>query len=89
MMPTWNDGLNALVEGIGAAMVWWNVRALYRDKSLKGVTWQSQAYGLGWNAWHLIYYTSLDQWASFMGELAGASAVIAWLTLAYRYRRNT
>lgn len=86
MTIAWNDGINALVEGIGGAMIWWNVHSLYRDKSLRGVTWQSQAYGLGWNAWHLIYYTSLDQWCSFVGELFGGAAVVTWLVLAWRYR---
>lgn len=89
-MPfAWNDAINALVEFGGAIMCWLNVRALYRDKSLKGVTWQSQAWGLGWNAWHLVYYTTLSQTLSFMGELFGASAVLAWLALAWRYRKNT
>lgn len=83
----WNDATNAIVESGGAFMVWWNVYRLYQHKSLRGVTWQSQAWGLLWNGWHLIYYPSLGQWLSFMGELLGAAAVLTWLALAWRYRR--
>lgn len=88
LLPAWNDGVNALVEGVGGALVWWNVYAMHKHKSLRGVTWQSQAYGLGWNAWHLIYYSSIPHWYSFSGELFGGTAVMAWLALAWRYRKN-
>lgn len=86
-MIAWDDLVNSLIEGIGGAMAWWSVVAIYRDKSFKGVAWQSQAWGLIWSCWHLCFYANRMLPFSFAGELIGWSAIASWLVLAWRYRR--
>lgn len=79
------DLVNALFEGFGGLMHWTNVRAIYRDKQIRGVNvWATVLFNF-WGAWNLWYYPHLGQWASFWGGLVIVSANSVWVWLALRY----
>lgn len=81
------DILNGLFEFGGSLMIWLNVRALMRDRQVRGVCWPVTAFFWSWGLWNLYYYPSLHQWASFAGGACICAANCAWLILAVKYRR--
>lgn len=81
------DMFNGLLEFVGSLMLWLNVRALYKDKQVKGVNWLTTLFFTGWGVWNLAYYPSLGQWWSFAGGISLALANLAWLVLLLKYRR--
>lgn len=82
----WPDLINGTFELLGAVALWQNVRALYRDRVLRGVHWTPTAFFASWGLWNLFYYPSLDQWASFAGGVAIVAVNLVWLGLVIRYR---
>lgn len=85
---SWADLVNGGFELLGAAALLGNVRALYRDKTVKGVDWRATAFFQTWGLWNLYYYPSLDQWASFAGGLAITAVNTWWLALVLYYARK-
>jgi hypothetical protein len=73
------DLINGAFELSGAAMLWLNVRQLWRDRRIAGVHWGPTLFFAAWGLWNLFYYPSLHQWASFTGGLAIVSMNTAWL----------
>lgn len=80
------DLVNALFEAAGGIMVWTNVRALARDRQVKGVNVWATVLFNAWGIWNLWYYPHLGQWASFAGGLVIVSANTCWIWLAWKYR---
>lgn len=80
------DLINGLFEGFGGFLVYQNVRAIRRDKKVRGVnsyvTWVFTA----WGFWNLFYYPHLGQWLSFTGGLVIVSGNFMWCYYAWRYR---
>ena len=77
----WPDIVNGMLEFAGAAVLWLNVGALYRDKEIKGVHWAAVAFFSTWGLWNLFYYPHLDQWFSFAGGVALVFVNIVWLCM--------
>lgn len=82
------DAINGLFGFSGSAMIWWNVRALLRDREIKGAHWAPTVLFFLWGIWNLFYYPHLGQWASFAGGCSISLANGAWLFLALRYWRR-
>jgi hypothetical protein len=82
------DIVNGAFELVGSVMIWGNVHALYRDKSVKGVTPWATMFFFTWGLFNLAYYPSLHQWFSFAGGISIALANLFWLGLAMKYRRR-
>lgn len=82
------DLVNGLFEFVGSIFLWMNVVKLYRDKMLRGYDWRSTAFFSAWGFWNLVYYPSLDQWASFTGGCSIVLANTIWLILMFKYRKN-
>lgn len=80
------DHINCIFQGIGAALVWWNVWALYRSKQARGVKWETTLYFALWGAWNLVFYSSLAQWWSFVAGVFLCGGNTAWVVLWFRYR---
>jgi hypothetical protein len=79
---------NGLFELLGSALLWLNVRALYRAKRFSGVAIAPTAFFFAWGLWNLFYYPHLGQWLSFTG---GCSIVIAngvWCGQMVYYRKE-
>lgn len=84
----WPDLINGIFEAGGA---WWlrqDVKALRRDRSIKGVYWPARCYFAAWGVWNLAYYPSLGQWASFSGGVAIVLVNVYWCYLAWRFTRR-
>ena len=80
------DVVNGLFEFFGGALLWMNVAALRRDRTLRGVRVAPTALFAAWGVWNLYYYPHLGQWWSFVGGLSVAAANAVWVALAIRYR---
>jgi hypothetical protein len=80
------DLINGLFEGVGALLICGNIRALYRDKIVRGVTLAPVIFWSAWGFWNLFYYPTLDQWFSFYGGIGVVTANTAWVLMAIYYR---
>ena len=85
---SFGDLMNGLFEAIGGICIWFNVRAILRDRQVKGVYWPVTAFFFTWGIWNLWYYPSLHQWASFVGGLLIVAGNCVWLALAIRFTAN-
>ncbi len=85
---SWADGVNGAFELVSGLLLWNNVRILYRDKQVRGVSIVTTAVFALWGYWNLYYYPSLGQWLSLAGGLSVVLANTAWVGLAWRYRRG-
>lgn len=82
------DLINALFESISGIALWNNVRILFRDKKIKGVSVLTTIFFTLWGYWNLFYYPHLNQILSFLGGLLVVSANTTWVILAIRYRKK-
>lgn len=74
-----NDIINGLFEFVGAFFTWRNYFQLRKDRELKGIWWPLIAFMSLWGLWNLIYYPSLNQWASFAGGMALVAGNLLWI----------
>jgi len=79
------DVINGFFEFIGGCFLCLNVKNLYRDKKLQGVSWLPTVFMSSWGVWNLYYYPSLNQWWSFWGGLWIVSVNTVWLGMIYYY----
>jgi len=82
------DIFNGLFEFIGGCFLCLNLKNLYRDKEVKGVSWLPVVFMSSWGVWNLYYYPSLNQWWSFWGGLWIVSVNTIWLGMIYYYYRQ-
>jgi hypothetical protein len=76
------DLINAAFEAGGALLLWLNVRRLWRDKRLSGVSLFPTVWFNLWGLWNLYFYAAVGQklsWAAGIGVFAVNSA---WVLLA-------
>lgn len=83
-----SDIINASFEAYGAWCAYRNIRALLRDKVVKGISVGSIAFFTSWGFWNLYYYPSLGQWFSFTSGAALAAGNLIWVVLACYYARR-
>lgn len=76
------DLVNGLFELAGGLFLTFNLRRLWQDKEVKGVSIPVTVFFFTWGVWNLFYYPHLGQWLSFFGGLLLASANVAWVGLA-------
>jgi hypothetical protein len=84
----WADNVNGLYELLAGLFVLNHCRAVWKDKSVKGVSIVSTMFFATWGIWNLYYYPSLGQWMSFFGGLSVVSANIFWIVLMLKFRKN-
>src|ERR1700759_5546623 len=75
------DTINGLFELIGALLVVNSIRALLKDRTVKGVSVFSCCAFSTWGVWNLFYYPYLGQWFSFAGGACLCAANLAWVGL--------
>lgn len=82
------DIVNGLFEAGGGIAIWLgNVRSILRDKQLRGASHWATWLFTAWGFYNLFYYPHLGQWASFLGGCVIVTGNIAWISLAWRYRK--
>jgi len=79
------DVFNGLFEFIGGCFLCLNIKNLYKDKVLRGVSWLPTVFMSSWGAWNLYYYPSLNQWWSFYGGLWIVTVNTVWLGMILYY----
>ncbi len=82
------DEVNALFELGGGVLLWLNVKSLWKDKQVRGVSFAPFAFYLGWGIWNLFYYPALGQIWSAIAGVNVVLANLAWVVLALRFRRQ-
>lgn len=82
------DLINSLFESCSGLLLWNNVRILFKDKQVKGVSIFTTAVFCAWGYWNLYYYPFLEQWMSFLGGILVVSANTIWVALAVCYSRK-
>lgn len=79
------DLINGAFEFGMGALQWLNVKALLRDKVIKGVSWPIWIFITAWGFFNLYFYPHLGQWVSFLGGILLVIANLSWLSIAAYY----
>lgn len=83
-----SDLMNGAFEFIGAVMTLFSVKALLRDKEIKGVHWSPIVFFTSWSAFNLWFYPANKLWFSFAGGVTIFIVNSIWLYLVWYYSRN-
>lgn len=82
------DLINGIFEAGLAVMITNNIRRLYKDKQVKGVSLLTVVWVTAWGFWNLYFYPAVDAWFSFYAGIAVVLANATWLGLALYYVRR-
>ena len=80
------DLINGLFELFGGVLLCLNVRRLWRDRRLSGVSVLPTAFFTARGAWNLYFYPSMGCWWSFAGGLFVVGANLTWVGMALMCR---
>lgn len=75
------DLINGLFELVGGVLLALNVRRLWIDREIAGISPWPVAFFTSWGVWNLFFYPALGCWWSFAGGLLLVAANTAWLAL--------
>lgn len=82
------DAINGSFELAGAVFCALNVRAIWRDKIVRGVYWPAVAFFALWGWWNLLYYPLLGQIYSFLAGVLLTLANSLWVILLIYFTRK-
>lgn len=80
------DLANGCFEAYGGVVLWRNVKAIRKDKMIRGVNWKVTRFFTAWGFFNTLYYPHLHQWLSFSGGLVIVVVNCVWLYYAIKYR---
>jgi hypothetical protein len=78
----WLDQVNSYFEVVGSILIWLNLRRLYKDQRIEGVSWVVTAFYVVWGCWSGVYYYNLGHWYSLAGQVVMCVGNLAWVVLA-------
>ena len=84
----YSDLVNGLFELTGAGMTLLSVRAILRDKEIRGIHWGPIVFFTSWSIFNLWFYPDNNLWFSFIGGVALAAVNSTWLYLVWYYSRK-
>ena len=79
------DYVNAIFECGGSLLLLMNIRRLYADKRLAGVSLYPTIWFTVWGGWNLIYYFALGQYASWAAGIGVFVVNCVWVGMAIYY----
>jgi hypothetical protein len=82
-----SDFLNGCFEFVGALMTLLSVKALLKDKEIKGVHWGPIVFFTSWSMFNLWFYPDNNLWYSFAGGITIFIVNSWWLYLVWYYSR--
>ncbi len=84
------DLVNGLFEGAGGLFILSSIIALWRSKTVSGISWLHIGYFSVWGAWNLYYYPHLGQTLSFWGGIGVfvTNTVYLAMLICYGRRKN-
>lgn len=83
-----SDFVNGLFEMVGGCLLLVNVRRLWRDRKIAGVSWLPTVFFAVWGVWNLWFYPSVHCPWSFAGGIVVVSANVVWLSLLWWVSRE-
>lgn len=75
-----------LINGLGSLFVLLNVRRIFKDKSVAGVSIAAVAFFQLWGVWNIYYYYHLSQFFSWTMGIALCLMNTIYLVGLVRYR---
>lgn len=82
------DHVNACFELVGSVLLWLNVRRLWRDRTVLGVSVWPSVFFCTWGLWNLFYYWALHQPVSLAASVGMLAAHFTWLAMAIVFLRR-
>ncbi len=82
------DHINAVFEAGGAVLLCLNVRRLWLDRRLAGVSLIPTIWWNLWGVWNVYYYHALSQRLSFWAGIGVLIANTVWVALALYFART-
>jgi hypothetical protein len=82
------DIVNAVFEGGGAVLLCANIRRLYCDKRLAGVSLVPTVWWNIWGVWNVYFYHAIGTPLSFFAGIGVLVANTVWVALALYYARR-
>jgi len=83
-----SDLINGLFEIISAIFIIKNIKVLYKDKQVKGVTISPTIFFALWGFWNLYFYPHNGHMLSFYGGIALVLVNSIWVGQAIYYNRK-
>ncbi len=78
------DVVNGIFELGGSIVIWMNVKAILRDREIKGVDWRVTVWFTLWGFFNLILYPLLGMvWSTIAGAIL-CLGNLTWVFMAYR-----
>ena len=81
------DLINGLFEVVAGILLSINVRRLYRDKKLYGVSIIPTAFFVMWGYWNLYFYPTVGCMLSFFGGILVVAVNTVWVVQMIYYSR--
>jgi ABC-type transport system involved in cytochrome c biogenesis permease subunit len=82
------DLINGTYEALGGFAICLHIRALRRDKAVRGVNLWALLFFTSWGLWNLWYYPYLGQWVSFAGGIFIVAANAIWVGMVIYYLKK-
>ncbi len=83
-----SDQVNGLFEAVGSLFIVSSIFRIYKEKEVRGITWQHVAFFMSWGYWNVYYYPSIGQWWSFLGGLLVCLVNTIWFCMMLYYLRK-
>lgn len=82
------DLINGLFEIVGGCFHLLSVKAILKDKQIKGFSPLPTIFFSAWGLWNLIFYPVNGHWFSFIGGIFLVSVNLWYLYLIHKYWKN-
>ena len=79
------DIINGTFEAIAGIIMLLNIRQVYHDKKVRGISMASCLFFLLWGYWNLYYYPQLEQWFSVVGGVILVTTNTIWVGMMMHY----
>lgn len=80
-----SDIVNGVIELIAACFALLNIKQLYKDKKVRGVSPLPTFFFTAWGIWNIVFYPMNGLWFSFYGGAALATVNIFYFSLMWFY----
>lgn len=73
------DLINGLFELLASVFIALHIRAILKDREVKGVSVSATTFFFAWGVWNVFFYPSQGLWWSFVGGLTVVIANLIYL----------
>ena len=84
LLAVWGmAGFLSVMAGMNA----WNIRLLWRDKRVVGISPLTVLFRSSANVWQAWFFFQMGEWAAFSAAVPATALNLAWVVLALYYQR--